>query len=202
MTSEELKAYQNPTGGVVVKGSPYSTKYVIDILLTELSAERQRREEAEYFKRTHLCNIPNSQTVYYKNLAETLAAENENLKAKDFWAALSSSAQRTYGHLQPKEALEAIIEDHTETLAAENVQLLVVLKSYDGSRAYDIYDDDLLPSREWERKRVNILSAAAETTKYQKIIEAAKEHSECDEVNFRATFERLCQAVRALKGEN
>jgi hypothetical protein len=47
MKIEELKSYREPTGGVVVNNSPYSTKYVIDFLLSELAAEVKKREEAE-----------------------------------------------------------------------------------------------------------------------------------------------------------
>lgn len=39
-----------------------------------------------------------------------------------FWQALSSSAQRTYGHLQPREALAALLEDH-ETTARQDTFL-------------------------------------------------------------------------------
>jgi hypothetical protein len=49
MKIEELKSYREPTGGVVVNNSPYSTKYVIDFLLSELAAERQKREEVERY---------------------------------------------------------------------------------------------------------------------------------------------------------
>jgi hypothetical protein len=49
MKIDELKSYREPTGGVVVNNSPYSTKYVIDFLLSELAAEVKRREEAERY---------------------------------------------------------------------------------------------------------------------------------------------------------
>ena len=38
---------------------------------------------------------------------------------RDFWNVLSSSARRNYGHLQPKEALAAIIECHEEEARRE-----------------------------------------------------------------------------------
>jgi hypothetical protein len=49
MKIDELKSYREPTGGVVVNNSPYSTKYVIDFLLSELAAEVKRREEVERY---------------------------------------------------------------------------------------------------------------------------------------------------------
>lgn len=39
----------------------------------------------------------------------------------------------------------------------ECAEILSVLKSYDGSRAVDQWDEDLMPSRDWEKQRTEIL---------------------------------------------
>jgi hypothetical protein len=50
------------------------------------------------------------------------------------------------------------LEQQLADSQADRLRLIAVLKSYDGSRALDQWDENVMPSREWEKQRSNALS--------------------------------------------
>jgi len=66
-------------------------------------------------QKTTIAVMPRLVTEQNARLSNRVTEREE----RDFWEVLSPSAQRDYGHLQPKEALAAIIECHEEEARRE-----------------------------------------------------------------------------------